>query len=167
MVPLCPSGDPVIRPVDWEHLTVATLDQAPFKKQAPRWEGSSQYMGREKCPRRDMGCVLHPGSLAPAHRTPWQFGDQAKLIRLQTQASAPTSVFLLPVFSQVGSPGPLGGPAQPKVNGSHHIPYFGHCVGCRPSEAAGRQLWAGPSQTTLSRPQKSTQGLGITEGESA
>ena len=52
-----PREDPVTRPGGWDHLTVATLDPAPSREQAPRQEGSSPRGGREKHPDRGMASV--------------------------------------------------------------------------------------------------------------
>ena len=61
-----PCEDPVNKPGGWDHLTVATLDPAPSREQAPRQEGSSPREGREKQPDRGMACVpLQAASFLP------------------------------------------------------------------------------------------------------
>jgi len=66
-----PREDPVTRPGGWDHLTVATLDPAPSREQAPRQEGSSPPGGREKHPDRGMAAPAsgprgpHTGTVHP------------------------------------------------------------------------------------------------------
>lgn len=136
-----PSEDPVTRLVGWEHLTVATLNPAPPKEQAPRQGRSLQNRGREQHPRRGMSCVppqatlpftAHLDSLGQGY-----YGPGLNLPLSKARYLPHASDSLLPVINQVGPPGPVTGPARPKVSSSHNIPHFSHCVGCRLSESAG------------------------------